>query len=106
MVDGTTYSAPVTPVVTITDAHPDVQAVTLDGLAFASGTTVSAEGAHVLAVHAADAAGNASDATVHFSIAAASGIQQTAGGRSVRILALIRAGETLAGPAAHPARAR
>lgn len=63
-----TAAATVTPVITITDAHPATQSITLDGVPFASGTPVSSSGSHVLAVSATDAAGNASSQTVTFII--------------------------------------
>ncbi len=69
--NGGTYAAPVTPVVTVTDAHPGTQAITLNGQPFTSGTTVSAAGSYMLAVTATDAAGNQAQESVGFTIAAA-----------------------------------
>jgi len=69
-----------------------------------SGTAVSADGAHLLAVHAVDAAGNAADRSVRFTIVAApSGLHQQLGGHLARTLALIRSG-LCAAPAADVTR--
>jgi len=64
--DGSTYDAPVTPVIAVTDAHLDASSttITLDGEPYASGTEISAEGSHTLAVSAVDTVGhNASSQT-------------------------------------------
>jgi len=66
--DGEVASQAVTPTFTVTDAHLAIVDARLDGLPFVSGTTVSQAGAHVLTVSAQDLAGNAAQATVHFSI--------------------------------------
>ncbi len=66
--EGDLTNKPVTPVFGATDAHLGQVTATLDGAAFASGTTVSAEGDHVLVVTANDTAGNSSSQTVHFTI--------------------------------------
>ena len=61
---------PVTPVITVTDTYPKPAAtvITLDGHPFVSGTAVSAAGSYILAVSAADLAGNTSSATVTFTL--------------------------------------
>ncbi len=69
--NGATYTAPVTPVVTVTDAHPGTVTATLNGQPFVSGTQVSAAGNYQLQVAAVDAAGNQSQAGVSFAIEAA-----------------------------------
>ena len=60
------YAATVTPVVTITDATAST--LTLDGVAYASGMPVSAEGTHTLTVVASDAVGNITMRSVTFTI--------------------------------------
>lgn len=57
-----------TPVFSATDVHAVTVAATLDGAAFASGTTVSRAGAHTLVVTATDGAGNVATQTVHFTV--------------------------------------
>jgi len=66
--DGAAYNAAVTPQVQILDAHPGPLTVTLDGAPFVAGTTVSAEGHHVLLVQATDAAGNQAERMLGFTI--------------------------------------
>jgi subtilase family serine protease len=66
--EGEYRSGDVVPVITITDASPVVSSATMDQAPFASGTTVSAEGDHVLTVEATDSWGNTSTAVVHFTI--------------------------------------
>ncbi|HKD42278.1 MAG TPA: CARDB domain-containing protein, partial [Myxococcaceae bacterium] len=58
----------VTPVITVTDAHPGTNTITLNGQPFVSGTTISAQGLYVLAVAATDAAGNQSTRQLTFAI--------------------------------------
>ncbi|MBP7589038.1 MAG: DUF11 domain-containing protein, partial [Thermoanaerobaculia bacterium] len=67
--EGSTYTAPVTPVVTVTDLHPGWTIVQLDRLPFESGTVVEEVGPHVLRAVAEDAAGNRAEGTVSFNIA-------------------------------------
>jgi subtilase family serine protease len=50
------------------DAHPGTTSATLDGVPFVTGSTVSAEGDHVLVVTATDAVGHASTRTLHFTL--------------------------------------
>ncbi|MEZ5332100.1 MAG: C25 family cysteine peptidase [Thermoanaerobaculia bacterium] len=64
--DGVVYTDPVTPEIVVVEVHPGQQDVLLDGLPFASGTTVEDPGDHLLEVVAEDAAGNVSEASVHF----------------------------------------
>jgi len=66
--DGECTIHDVTPTITVTDAHLDGWSATLDGAAFESGTTVTAEGTHVLVVTADDLAGHEATATVTFKI--------------------------------------
>jgi hypothetical protein len=66
--NGSVYPTPVTPVVTVTDVNLDQTTIELDGAAFVSGTTVTAQGAHLLWVRATDKAGNESEKTVTFEI--------------------------------------
>ncbi|WP_426212030.1 CARDB domain-containing protein [Massilia sp. TWP1-3-3] len=69
VLDGARYSAPVTPQVTLSDAHLLASTITLDGAGFVAGTVVAADGAHTLQVDAQDRAGNKSAQTVRFQIA-------------------------------------
>ena len=66
--DGLQTRDPLTPLISVTDAHLAESSITLDGLAFVSGTLVSAEGSHVLSVRASDLAGNSSQRTLIFHI--------------------------------------
>jgi hypothetical protein len=66
--DGQYSSAPLSPTFSATDAHLQSVSATVDGLSFVSGNSVSAEGSHVLAVTASDAAGNTSTKTLHFTL--------------------------------------
>lgn len=66
--NGGTTTAPVTPVVSITDVHLSTTEVLLDGVPFTSGTVVSASGTHTLRMKGADLAGNESEMTVTFTI--------------------------------------
>jgi subtilase family serine protease len=66
--DGEYRAGPVTPVITITDDSPVVSTIQLNGANFASGATVSSDGAYHLAVHATDVWGNASEAAASFTI--------------------------------------
>lgn len=61
-------AALVSPSFGASDAHPAVVSATLDGSPFLSGSPVTAEGTHVLHVSATDTAGNASNATVTFTL--------------------------------------
>jgi hypothetical protein len=58
----------VTPVFTVTERWLASIDATLDGKPFASGTAVSEEGDHALAVTATDRAGNVTSRAVHFAI--------------------------------------
>ncbi len=68
VVDGEITNQDVTPVITVTEAHPNAFDLTLDGQPFASGTTVHAEGPHTLRINATDLAGNSTLRTVHYTI--------------------------------------
>ena len=65
---GGSYNVPTTPVVTVTDLHPGSQTLTLDGQSFTSGTAVSQEGDHTLAVTATDQAGNHASLSIAFTL--------------------------------------
>lgn len=65
---GDVANAPVTPVITIDEDHPDVETITLDGQPFVSGTTITAEGTHELVVTATDRVGHSATRTVQFEI--------------------------------------
>lgn len=66
--DGGMYKGTVTPVISATDASLQSLTATLDGQPYTSGTPVSGEGAHTLAVQASDANGNSSGRNVTFTI--------------------------------------
>ena len=68
VVDGQLTNQAVTIGFSVTDAHLGAVSATLDTAAFASGSTVSAEGKHTLVVTASDLAGSTSKTTVHFEI--------------------------------------
>ncbi|MCB1642876.1 MAG: hypothetical protein KDI37_14185, partial [Xanthomonadales bacterium] len=59
---------PLAPVVVITDPHLASSEILLDGLPFASGSTVAGEGVHTLQVEAADALGNSASRTLSFTL--------------------------------------
>ncbi len=62
-----------TPVISFSDATALTTSIRLDGALFASGTTVTAAGTHVLTVLAQDAAGNLSSRTITFVVVAIGG---------------------------------
>ena len=66
--NGATYTASVTPVITITDANLVSSTTTLDGKPYVSGTPIIGSGKHILSVNAADCAGNQSSQSISFSI--------------------------------------
>ncbi|MGE3540694.1 MAG: CARDB domain-containing protein [Candidatus Tectimicrobiota bacterium] len=66
--EGAAYAGAVTPVIEITEDHPAETHITLNGLPFASGTPVTAEGTYQLVVSASDQAGNQAGTVVHFHI--------------------------------------
>jgi subtilase family serine protease/flagellar hook assembly protein FlgD/fibronectin type 3 domain-containing protein len=66
--DGDIVAQTVTPAITVTDTHPDTTTTTLDGSPYVSGTLIGTDGVHVLHVAAVDRAGNASQASVTFTI--------------------------------------
>ncbi len=76
--DGATYSAGVTPVFTVTDAHPGTQSATLNGQPYTSGTAVTPAGSYTLTVTATDAAGNRATVTLSFTVGAAGSPRLTA----------------------------
>ncbi|MCB1589441.1 MAG: hypothetical protein KDI56_11115, partial [Xanthomonadales bacterium] len=66
--DGGLYNSPRTPLITITETHPQSSQQLLDGQPFTSGELVATEGLHVLYVLARDAAGNEGSAIVNFTM--------------------------------------
>jgi large repetitive protein len=62
------YMTPVTAVIGITDTWLDSSVVTLNGIAYASGSRIAVNGDYTLTVTASDRAGNVSTSTVRFSI--------------------------------------
>jgi flagellar hook assembly protein FlgD/fibronectin type 3 domain-containing protein len=66
--DGQTYTSSATPAVTVTDANLTTSSILLDNVSFTSGTAVTADGAHVLQINAADKAGNTSSKTITFQV--------------------------------------
>lgn len=68
VLDGQLANTPLTPVITVEDPYLQAVDIRLNGQAFASGTTVSLEGAHLLEVQADDAAGNTSTLSARFTL--------------------------------------
>ena len=69
VVDGSWYRTPVTVSFGHSDPHPGSVTATLNGAAYASGSPITAQGGHLLRVHATDAAGNhATPASAAFTI--------------------------------------
>jgi subtilase family serine protease/flagellar hook assembly protein FlgD len=66
--NGGSYSTPVTPVISITDAHKVSSTVTLDGVAWVPNQTIASPGVHVLQINAKDELGNQSSLTISFTI--------------------------------------
>ncbi|MGH9464595.1 MAG: CARDB domain-containing protein, partial [Thermoanaerobaculia bacterium] len=66
--DGGTYEEAVVPVVAVVESHPAWEEIRLDGEPFVSGTSVEEAGDHLLEVEAADAAGNAAELILDFTI--------------------------------------
>ena len=68
--DGSWYNADVAAQVSVSDPHLDPASVTiaLNGMPYASGTPVTADGYYVLSVSAADTFGNAAQAAVSFAV--------------------------------------
>lgn len=66
--DGHVGNQPVTIIWSVSDVSPVTSAATLNGMPFASGDSVSAEGDHVLAIVAEDAAGNVASVDLEFSL--------------------------------------
>jgi fibronectin type 3 domain-containing protein/WD40 repeat protein len=66
--EGQAYTGAIHPVITVHDAHLTETLTTLDGQVFVPGSVVNAEGEHRLAISAADAAGNRTEAMVRFVI--------------------------------------
>lgn len=66
--DGEVTSKDATPVITATDASPFTMAVSLDGLAYVSGTPITSEGDHILSIVATDIYGNQTVLNIAFSI--------------------------------------
>lgn len=90
VVDGGTYQHDVMPVITIIEEHLDAFTCTLNGIAFISGTVISADGVYALFVEAIDKAGNVSSVTVNFTIGdivpdQVEGLRATVNGRNVTL---------------------
>lgn len=68
--EGALLNQPVTPTVTITDAHLDAaqSSVRLNGQSYVSGTAITTDGDYTIAVRAVDTAGNQSLASRHFTL--------------------------------------
>lgn len=62
------YSTAVTPVISVTDAALISSSVTLNGVAYVSGTPIAVNGDYTLSVNAEDKAGNTATASLQFSI--------------------------------------
>lgn len=73
VVEGAVYEGSATPVVTVTDAHPDVSTIMVDGFGIGSGQAVTAVGSHMLTVNGVDKLANKSSAKVNFTIRAVLG---------------------------------
>jgi hypothetical protein len=65
---GETYAQAVTPLITISEAHPQLEIIELDGQPFESGTEVAAPGAHELWVYAEDQLGHTAERRIEFTI--------------------------------------
>ncbi|MCK6546986.1 carboxypeptidase regulatory-like domain-containing protein [Myxococcota bacterium] len=63
--------------VTVTDATTVTTTLLLDGAPYVSGTPIDAPGTHVLSVHAVDAAGNTSSASVTFDVVTSASLALT-----------------------------
>jgi RHS repeat-associated protein len=68
LADGALFDRPVTPVIETEDATAVTVEATLDGAPFVSGSTVAADGEHLLAVIATDAGGSSTALSVRFRI--------------------------------------
>lgn len=66
--EGTTYDGSVAPVITVTDANSYEATITLNGMAFVSGTQITQDGSYVLSVTARDRYYNISGKSVSFNI--------------------------------------
>lgn len=64
--EGQVANSPVSPIITVSDAHPASATITLDGAPYVSGTPIGSEGEHQLAVSATDQVGNTSARTLNF----------------------------------------
>ncbi|MEA2604011.1 MAG: hypothetical protein QOF89_5003 [Acidobacteriota bacterium] len=68
LLNGALFNRGVVPTIQVTDASTFTSTALLDGTAFTSGSTVSAEGGHQLVVTATDAFNNTASKTVSFTI--------------------------------------
>ena len=66
--DGMVYNTDVTPVIDVTDTNLNLTIITLNGVSFVSGTTITEDGSYTLYVYADDTAGNNAEKTVTFTI--------------------------------------
>ncbi|MCG2826147.1 MAG: right-handed parallel beta-helix repeat-containing protein [Thermoplasmatales archaeon] len=65
---GTYYNISVTPVIEFNDTNLNITTITLNGVAFASGTTITGEADYVLVAYVSDKAGNTAQRIVSFTI--------------------------------------
>jgi len=68
--EGATYLVSAKPTLEVSELHPGVREVTLDGVPFTEGTEVTADGWHTFEVSASDLAGNTATAAVTFRVVA------------------------------------
>jgi hypothetical protein len=68
VMDDTYYNISVTPVIEFNDTNLNITTITLNGVAFASGTTITGENDYVLVAYASDKAGNSAQRIVSFTI--------------------------------------
>ncbi len=87
--DGASYPVPPIPAFTVTDRQLEEVVATLDGAPFVSGTAVPGPGPHVLAIGARDRAGNRSEVSVRFHVAAVSATLVARAGTSSRVLVAV-----------------
>lgn len=68
IVEGSNYNRSVSPTVTIAETNPKTSSITLDGVAYSSGNSITAAGSHTLLVTAEDLSGNTATKSVSFVI--------------------------------------
>ncbi len=91
--NGTTYSGPVTPLISASDANLSTVAIVLNGAAFSSGTTIGADGSYSLVATATDKAANVTRVSVQFTVLQVKyDVQKHLQGRVPSLLLLVEAG--------------